>query len=441
MKKNMFPLLGIAFVVAIVSTGVFYGLFAGKLRSSVSEGASQTVVVATRNLDRGTLVQPDDVQASAIHNQIAIPGSFAKVDQVAGQKLIEAVKKGEPVTERNIAFKASGRIPDGMRAISIRMSDSTGLTPSIKPGTKVDLQAFFGHDSLVELRTILQDVEVLNVQPPAVENGPAILTVLARPQDADQIALADSGARIRVTLRNPGDSNVGPSRSIQLSSIFTGAGSVAGPAFAGAGQPLAAQSTAGRANPAPLLQVAAVPQAVPAPVQAHLTIQILSATSAGYQKLQERLTDPRSADSLQVVAFQSGTDTGDLVRTLAGKQELEVVATQRLTLDGNRSAVWNAGAASCQVRIQFQTGRASLRVQPEWTWTRPQGTESRRFDSAVPDGKNFLVGGLFNGKPDRAALDVIFPGHAWASHDLLVLVTTDSALPQTAGLAPVARGR
>jgi len=48
---------------------------------------------------------------------------------------------------------------------------------------------------------------------------------------------------------------------------------------------------------------------------------------------------------------------------------------------------------------------------------------------------------LFNGKPDRAALDVIFPGHAWASHDLLVLVTTDSALPQTAGLAPVARGR
>src|SRR5277367_7201790 len=99
MKKNMFPLLGIAFVVAIVSTGVFYGLFAGKLRSSVPAGSGQLVVVATRNLERGTLVQPADLTAATVHNQIAIKGTYAKVDQVAGQKLIEAVQKGEAVTE------------------------------------------------------------------------------------------------------------------------------------------------------------------------------------------------------------------------------------------------------------------------------------------------------------------------------------------------------
>src|SRR5271167_3510269 len=224
MKKNMFPLLGIAFVVAIVSTGVFYGLFAGKLRSSVPDGPGQMVVVASRNLERGTLLQPADVTAAAIRSQIAIKGSYAKVGQVTGQKLLEAVQKGEPITERTLAFKASDGIPNGMRAISIRVTDSAGLAPSIKAGTKVDLQAFLGRDGQVELRTILQDVQVLSVQPPGAENTPAIVTVLARPQDADQIALADSGAHIRVTLRNPDDSNVGPSRPVLLSALFSGSG-------------------------------------------------------------------------------------------------------------------------------------------------------------------------------------------------------------------------
>ena len=410
MKKNMFPLLGIAFVVAIVSTGVFYGLFAGKLRSSVAEGPGQVVVVAARNLARGTVLQPADLNATEVHNQIPVKGSYAKVEQVAGQRLLDAVQKGEPVTERSLPAKAGG-IPTGMRAISIRVSDSAGLAPSIQAGAKVDLQAFFGKDALVELRTILQDVEVLSVQPAAVENGPAIVTVLAKPQDADQIALADSGARIRVTLRNPEDSNVAPSRPLFLSSLFAGTSQTVG-----------------------LSTVAAVPsQLLPSLVHAavsappvYLTVQVLGTSSAAYKELEARLSDPHSAASLQVALFQSGTDTGELVRTLAGRQELEVVATQRFAFDANRTAVWNAGTDACQFRIQFQSSRASVRVQPEWSWKHAGGTESRRFDGVVPDGRNFLVGGLFNGKPDRAALETIFPGHAWATHDLIVLVSTDA---------------
>jgi Flp pilus assembly protein CpaB len=435
MKKNMFPLLGIAFVVAIVSTGVFYGLFAGKLRSSVPPGSGQTVVVATRNLERGTLLQPADVTAATVHNQIAIKGTYAKVDQVAGQKLIEAVQKGEPVTERSLALKAATGIPNGMRAISIRVTDSVGLAPSIKAGTKVDLQAFFGHEGLVELRTILQDVEVLGVQPPVVENGPAIVTVLARPQDADQIALADSGAHIRVTLRNPEDSNIGPSRPVLLSSLFSGTGqgtsafANVGFANAAATSPASTSQRTGQSS-ATAAQVVAPP---PAPV--YLTIQVLGASPAAYKELETRLSDPRSLESLQVVPFQAGTDTAELIRALSGKQDLEVVATQRVALNTARPTVWNAGPGACQFRIQFQPGQTSFRVQPEWTWSHAGGTESRRFDGAVPGGRNFLVSGLFSGKADRVALESIFPGHAWATRDLIVLVSPDSAKSQTQAVA------
>jgi len=428
MKKNMFPLLGIAFVVAIVSTGVFYGLFAGKLRSSVPEGASQMVVVATRNLDRGAIMQAGDVTAAEIHNQIAIKGSYTKADQVTGQRLLDAVQKGEPITERSLAGKTGG-IPAGMRAISIRVSDSAGLTPAIKAGAKVDLQAFFGREGAVELRTILQDVEVQTVQPPASENAPAIVTVLARPQDADQIALADSGARIRITLRNPEDSNTGPTRPILLSSLFSDP-RVPGQSQAVAVNPPATGSTLAHAS-------------TPVPPAEYLTVQVLGASAAAYKELETRLADPHSADPVQLASFQAGTDTGELVRSLAAKQELEVLSTQRLALDANRPAMWNAGAGagSCQFRIQFQASRANVRVQPEWSWSHPSGTESRRFDGSVPDGRNFLVGGLFNAKPDRGALEVIFPGHAWATRDLIVMVSPDSAKSQTpaAGARPTAQ--
>ena len=71
MKRNIVPLLGIAFVVAIVSTGVFYGLFAGRLKSSSSEITGQSIVVAAHDLQRGNRHAPrippvgDDVRAVA----------------------------------------------------------------------------------------------------------------------------------------------------------------------------------------------------------------------------------------------------------------------------------------------------------------------------------------------------------------------------------------
>jgi Flp pilus assembly protein CpaB len=63
MKRNMVPLLAIAFVVAIICTGVWYGLFAGKLRSS-SEIPGHAIVVAARDLDRGTVIQRSDLRVS-----------------------------------------------------------------------------------------------------------------------------------------------------------------------------------------------------------------------------------------------------------------------------------------------------------------------------------------------------------------------------------------
>src|SRR5271165_6431193 len=227
MKKNMVPLLAIAFVVAIISTGVFYGLFAGRLRSNAPDLVAQRVIVASRNLERGTVLQPEDVRVSELRLPATAKGPLSKLDEAVGATLMDAVQEGEAITQPRLVSKdLSGGVPRGMRAVSIRVTDSTGLVTSLHPGVRVDVQAVSGREGAVQLRTILQNVEILSVNPRTEQKGEGgavpVAAILVRSQDIDAIALADSGARVRLAVRNPSDSEIQTRHSIGLVSVFQG---------------------------------------------------------------------------------------------------------------------------------------------------------------------------------------------------------------------------
>src|SRR5262249_31634296 len=154
------PLLGIAFVVAIISTGIFYGLFVGRLKSGVSSPA-QSILVAARRLDRGTVLQVTDVKLTPWAGIAPPQGAFTAAAQVSGTTLIAQLEGNEPVLESRIASRNSGAgaglgIAPGMRAISIHASDSSGVIGLLRPGYKVDVQMV---SAGAELRTILQNIE------------------------------------------------------------------------------------------------------------------------------------------------------------------------------------------------------------------------------------------------------------------------------------------
>src|ERR1700712_2415508 len=92
MKKNLVPLLGIAFVVAIATTGIFYGLFVGKLGAS----AAPSVVVANKDLKPGTTLSADMVKVMS-WSGAAPQGAFTNADQVVGRILARPVADGDPV--------------------------------------------------------------------------------------------------------------------------------------------------------------------------------------------------------------------------------------------------------------------------------------------------------------------------------------------------------
>ena len=436
MKRNMVPLLGIAFVVAIISTGVFYGLFAGKLRSSSTEVANQSIIVAARDLGRGTVLQPADLRVSKLNGNLN--GSFSRSQDVVGGTLLAAVKQSEPLLEDRVATRVpkagapSTAVPDGMRAVSIRVAESDGLTSLLRPGSKVDLQAVVEREGTTSLRTILQNVEVLAVSPqpqPAGGNRGLlpIVTVLARPQDSDALALADSGARVRLVLRNPLDEQTTPRHSLPLSSLLQSSGPLALPT-----SDIARKSAA---SAAPLER----------PIQFH--VQVLGASAAALSELESSLAKSDASASFRLAAFRAGSDAGRLIRALEQRGELEVVSARTFTAAVGRAGSYRVHSQSCQLRVQFSPesgsgGKVHLRVKPEISVYRSGGVETHVYDAGIPDGSSFLMKGLMGDASGRGILERLFPGHGWSNRTLVIFVRSEETKQSgITALAHTDRGR
>jgi pilus assembly protein CpaB len=428
MKRNMVPLLGIAFVVAIISTGIFYGLFAGKLRSS-SDLPGHSIVVAARDLERGTVIQASDLRVS--QSPGVLEGSFSKRDEVVGAMLLSPLKANEPLLAERLASRLSpsgatgggGIVPSGMRAVSIRVTGSDGLLSLLRPGSRVDLQAVSDRDNRVELRNILQNVEVLSMTQDAGSSRGAgtIVTVLTHAQDADVVALADAGGKIRVALRNPFDEGIIQHRALGLSAVFSNQTSLAPPS---ARTPSAA------------------PDGWDHPVQLH--VQVLAVSDAALAELRSHLASPPGAasdDSWRLGAFRSQKDAAKLIGELRAKGEVEVVSRERLMAGVGRPISYRAGAARFRLRVRFSPqpgtgGTVGLHVDPEISSPSGSGIATSRYDAVVAPDSSFLLEG---GSNDRAA-GQLFPGRAW-EHRHLVMFGSAFSIPRDSAVAVARRSR
>jgi Flp pilus assembly protein CpaB len=162
MKRNLFPLLGVAFVAAVVATGIFYALLLPRLRASAAPPAPAVAAAAA-----------------------------PKVDQRAD--------KGPSLA-----------IPNGSRAVSIHPAESTGVIALLRAGSRVDIQVIDTRGS-GQLKRMMEDVEVLGVQ--GAEQQRPVVTLLVRPEDADRLSLADASMQLRVVARNPNDRSTGQPQS------------------------------------------------------------------------------------------------------------------------------------------------------------------------------------------------------------------------------------
>lgn len=230
MNKNPFPkLLGVAVVVGIISTGLIY-MF---LRLNNANAGNPTVIVASHALKAGTVIASTDVKAVSWANGHLPKGAFQTAKAVVGSTVFDPIAEEEPVVSTRLASSESGGgsgVPDGMRGVSVHVTDSTGIIGLLRSGQKVDVQVVTGRGSKpgeTQIRTALENVTVLSITPQPEQNSQGrnvpVVTLLAKPQDADILAAADSGADIRLALRNPLDNSTRTRDAVAIGTVMHGA--------------------------------------------------------------------------------------------------------------------------------------------------------------------------------------------------------------------------
>ncbi|HVO98849.1 MAG TPA: Flp pilus assembly protein CpaB [Bryobacteraceae bacterium] len=274
MDRRFLTVLGVSLVFALVVSSVFYQMTARSGSAKKVEATDQKdVVVATRPLGVGWMIKPADVKIQKVPGDAFPKGAFAKVEDVLDRPVISNVLLDEPILEGRLAAKGSGlglapTIPVGMRAVTVRVNDVAGVAGFVLPGMKVDVLVT-GHppngDSTMTT-TCLQNVLVLSAGTTMTPDsrGQTIqaptVTLLADPEQAETLTLANSEGRIQLVLRNSSDQTIEKTSGRFVSELY---GSARKPAPVDAPRPKAKPVEVAKAPPAPV--VAATPPPAPPP--------------------------------------------------------------------------------------------------------------------------------------------------------------------------------
>ena len=224
MQRSLISLI-VGGILALVAVGglTYY------LRTTQSPAAPSTnidvgnVVVAVNDLPFGTHLGRDQLTVVAWPLSSMPADAFHSVEEVfAGSQgfdriVLKPVDKGEPVLKSRISgFGAkatlSRQVPAGMRAVSIRVDDVSGVAGFILPGDRVDvmlthrLQGASPDASLVT-DIILQNVQILGIDQLSDQDRekPVVArtaTVAVTPEDAQKLALAQQAGTLGLALRN-----------------------------------------------------------------------------------------------------------------------------------------------------------------------------------------------------------------------------------------------
>jgi len=181
---------------------------------------TQPVVVAAAVLPLGTELKKDDLTVVNFPVGAAPEGSFSKPNDVIGRGVISTIVKNEPVLAAKLASKEAGAglppvIPDGMRALSVRVNDVIGVAGYVLPGTRVDVVATASPNNQTgdtTSKVILSNVQVLTAgtrmeqdQEKGKPMQVTVVTLLVYPEQSERLALASTEGKIQLALRNPLD--------------------------------------------------------------------------------------------------------------------------------------------------------------------------------------------------------------------------------------------
>jgi len=263
MRKKLPLIIGI--IMALVAT-YLVKIYTDQQRSAVIADANRKlskiqaeqvpVLVAARDMAKGTVLDKDSVSVAIISSQYVQPQAATSLDRVAGMLSAVSLSKGEQITlNKLIAVKDNSSstsslamaTPIGKRAVTISVDSISAVGGMIRPGDYVDVVAMI----VVPMTTaqgkqanqatsvsLFQNVLVLaigqdlsSISQETSASGSrykkeerkvdsSMITLALNPKEANLLGFVQDQGRIRLALRSPADAQIEQIQAASWDSLF-----------------------------------------------------------------------------------------------------------------------------------------------------------------------------------------------------------------------------
>jgi pilus assembly protein CpaB len=215
------------FFIVLVGALLFGLLAAFSVSRYLSSAQAYTknlnrVAVAKVAIPLGTKIIPEQVMVVQFPKESTPDGAFESPDKLVGRVAVTNIAPREPITEARLAPEGtagglSAVIPEGYRAMTVKVDDVVGISGFIMPGTLVDVVVVIDPAEKAGMqdpisKIVLQNIKVLangqNIDKPEDQreaNSVKAVTLLVTPEQAEKLALAASEGHLQLVMRNSVD--------------------------------------------------------------------------------------------------------------------------------------------------------------------------------------------------------------------------------------------
>ena len=263
MRKRIVLILIVAAAMGLVASFLVYRV----LTQVVASAGSEDIVVAAVNLGFADPVARQSVKLVPWPKASIPAGALRKVEDAEGRIVRTSIVAGEPLIEAKLAPQLSGKggimamlVPEGQRAVTIRLDDPTRESGFLFPNSRVDVLVSMARTKGSEERiakVILQDVQVLAAGQTVEmrDNKPVTVntvTLSLTPEQTERLAVAQGEGRITLAMRNLRDNQVVKTPGATPTRLLSDSNSAPPP-------PPPANVAAARPRPRPQVALAAPP--------------------------------------------------------------------------------------------------------------------------------------------------------------------------------------
>jgi pilus assembly protein CpaB len=231
--------------IFVMAGALIFGLLAAfsvsrYLSSAQANSANFTkVAVAKVDIPVGTKIIQEQVEEAEFPSGSVPSGAFESAQKLVGRVAVVQIATREAITDAKLAPEGTAGgltalIPEGYRAMTVKVDDASGVSGFLQPGAIVDVVVVIDpkENSINQdpiSKVVLQNVRVLanaqNMDKPKDEREATTVkavTLQVTPEQAEKLALAANEGKLQLIMRNSTDQGDMQTTGINKRSLLTG---------------------------------------------------------------------------------------------------------------------------------------------------------------------------------------------------------------------------